>query len=76
MERIPVNFTLGGVECSGYFASVFGTASQSWHLTVNHFYWGILQYTTMYGWVFHGNKGPELDDKAEEFGELMMAWYQ
>lgn len=75
-EEIPVTFTYQGKEYKGSFSRVAGGGSTAlFHLTVDKRHWGQL----FYGrdkWFFFSNPMPELSELAEEFGMVVMGWYQ
>ena len=79
MDKIPVMVQLEGKEYSGYFSQVMGGGSTStFHLMVEGYYWGRLSFSEFANaWRFDPTpKTLDLEKLADEFGDLIIAWYQ
>lgn len=79
MENIPVTFSLDGEEYKGYFSKVMGAGSTAmFHLNVAGYYWGRLRFCQFSnGWCFDPSpKTQGLEKLADEFEDLIIAWYQ
>jgi len=76
MENIPVSFEWKGQQYKGYLSKVAGSGtSASFHLMIEGYYRGQLLLTDNCGWQFSNNKN-EFTDLAEDFGDVVTAWYQ
>ncbi len=79
MNIIAVTFEYNGKQYSGHFSQVSGAGSTSmFHLTVDRAYWGRLRYSDFTnGWCFDPTpKNPGMEALADEFGDLIIAWFQ
>lgn len=79
MDKIHVKFEFEGKTYAGFFTNVHGGGSTAiFHLSVNDFYWGRLRYSDVTdSWCFDQTpKTKGLEKLADEFGELIMLWYQ
>ena len=79
MDNIPVTFTYNGKEYRGYFPKVMGAGSTAmFHLNVGRFYWGRLRFSEFTNnWCFDATpKNPEMENLANEFGDIIISWYQ
>jgi hypothetical protein len=71
-NNVPISFQYGQKLYSGTFHIVCGTGHEYvWHLYLNSFYYGNLQYTDR--WVFSGS---DFQCLADFFGDYLTAWYQ
>lgn len=86
---IPVTFNYKGNEYKGFFSQVSGSGSTAmFHLNVNGYHWGQLSYVQGHdgfnggptavkaGWRFASNQHPELEEMADYFGDVVIAWFQ
>lgn len=76
MDRIPVTFVHEGKQYAGFFSPVQGAGANSvFYLTIDNYYSGRLRLTDS-GWVFDPTSKIDLRNLTEEFGDLIVAWYQ
>lgn len=76
---IPVTFTYKGKQYHGEFSRVAGSGSNAmFHLTVDRYFWGRLRLSEFDNkWYFDAPpKMEELEQLANEFGDLIVAWYE
>ena len=65
--RVPTCFTYNNQLIEGVFTSVSG-AGNIYHLMVNDYYWGQLNYAEHFGWQFSSNT-TDLEHLSAYFGE-------
>lgn len=81
--NIPVEFCYNGITYRGSLESVIGTGYETFHLSVDGFYWGRLWYvpgspgfnglhSVPAGWKFDSNK-PGLEELADYFERVIIA---
>ena len=76
MDKVPITFEHEGQHYIGTLDSVQGTgASQTWHLTIDKYYWGRLRRCNKI-WVFDPTPKDEwLAGLANFFGGYVTLWY-
>lgn len=72
--QIPVKFIHDGKEYTGHFKKVSGAGGAgTYHLMIDGFYKGQLNYTEIHGWQFT-SQNMILAYKSDEFGKVIMDW--
>jgi hypothetical protein len=74
MNKIPVSFEYNGKQLVGEFSEVGGSGGSTWHLLIDKYYKGSLM-IIQDKWVFH-SQTREMEDLADYFGSVLIAWYQ
>ncbi len=72
-EKVPISFEYKGKIQKGYFSPISGSGANVWHLMINDYYRGNLQFTERNGWQFFGNS---FEDMGDFFGDYMVAWVE
>jgi hypothetical protein len=73
---IPATFVHQGKTYYAYLSEVSGMAATSWHVMINHFYYGSVQINSR-GFVYHTNPPAEqFAYLVSYFEDVLIAWYQ
>ena len=72
-ENVPICFDYKGKNYKGYFIAVSGSGANVWHLMIDNYYRGNLQYTEKSGWQYYGNS---FGDMAEFFADYIILWFE
>ncbi len=76
MDKIPITFSFEGKEYKGVFSLVAGSGNSArFHLTIDGLHYGQLWLTDHYGWRWASTPG-YFEGMQEEFGAVIVAWYQ
>jgi len=71
IRNVPISFNYNGKNYKGHFSRVHGMGGNVWHLMINNYYHGCLQFGTRE--QYYGNS---FEDLANFFIAYMISWLE
>lgn len=75
MQSIPIAFDYQGKRYEATFREVAGAAGRSWHLMIDGYYRGQLNFSESLGFQFTSQSG-KFKELTDFFASVITAWYE
>lgn len=76
MDKIPVSFEYKGKHYKGTLEEVNGGGGGMWHLTIDRYYCGQMNYNGNTGTLRFTSQTGKFEELNDFFADVLIAWYQ